>query len=99
MFNREFTRANALMSEYVEARYAKLMLREARLADQDVACKLVDELLRDLSSLPRLNCASAQTLTTVRLLALSLHDAQSLHVREWDAANQAAEAWCQSAFK
>ena len=37
------------MSEYVEARYAKLILDEARLAEQDVASKLVRELLRDLS--------------------------------------------------
>jgi len=87
------------MSEYVEARYARLMLREARLADQDVACKLINDLLRDLSSLPKSNCASAQTLTSLRLLALSLDDARSLHIREWDAANQAAEAWFESAFK
>ena len=47
------------MSEYVEARYARLMLREARLADQDVACKLINDLLRDLSSLPKSNCERA----------------------------------------
>ena len=87
------------MSEYVEARYAKLILDEARLAEQDVASKLVKELLRDLSSQRRLNCASAQTVSSIRLLALSLDGGQSLHVREWDAANRAAEAWCQSAFK
>jgi hypothetical protein len=87
------------MSEYVEARYAKLILDEARLAEQDVASKLIKELLRDLSSQQRLNCASAQTVSSIRLLALSLDGGQSLHVREWDAANRAAEAWCQSAFK
>jgi hypothetical protein len=87
------------MSEYVEARYAKLILDEARLAEQDVASKLIKDLLRDLGSRQRLNCASTQTLTSIRLLALSLDDGQSLHVREWDAANRAAEAWCQSAFK
>jgi hypothetical protein len=87
------------MSEYVEARYAKLILDEARLAEQDVASKLIKDLLRDLSSLQRLNCASAQTLTSIRMLALSLDDGRSLHVHEWDAANRAAEAWCQSAFK
>jgi hypothetical protein len=32
------------MSEYVEARYAKLVLREARLAEEDVASKLINEL-------------------------------------------------------
>jgi hypothetical protein len=88
------------MSEYVEARYAKLVLREARLADQDAACKLINDLLRDLSSLQTLNCSSARTLTSLRSLALSLDRSQSLHVLdEWDAANQAAEAWCKSAFK
>jgi len=63
------------MSEYVEARYAKLILDEARLAEQDVASKLVKELLRDLSSQQRLNCASAQTVSSIRLLALSLDGA------------------------
>jgi hypothetical protein len=38
------------MSEYVEARYAKLVLREARLAEEDVASKLINELLHDLKS-------------------------------------------------
>ena len=32
------------------ARYAKLVLREARLAEEDVASKLIDELLHDLKS-------------------------------------------------
>jgi hypothetical protein len=37
------------MSEYVEARYVKLVLREARLAEEDVASKLINELLHDLN--------------------------------------------------
>jgi hypothetical protein len=45
---------------YVEARYVKSVLREAQSADQDVACKLIDDLLRDLRSLQTLNDASAQ---------------------------------------
>jgi len=48
------------MSEYVEARYAKLVLREARLAEEDVASKLINELLHDLKSLQNLNSASAR---------------------------------------
>ena len=38
------------MSEYVEARYAKLVLREASAAKDDVASRLVNDLLRDLYS-------------------------------------------------
>ena len=86
------------MSEYVEARYAKLVLREARLANEDTASKLVNGLLRDLGSLQRPNSARAQAVTSIRLLALSLDQPHVLHVREWEAAYQAAEAWCQNAY-
>jgi hypothetical protein len=86
------------MSEYVEARYAKLVLREARAAKDDVASRLVNDLLRDLYSPQKLNPARAQALTLIRVLALSLDHPQSLHVGEWEAANQAAEAWCQNAY-
>ena len=60
------------MSEYVEARYAKLVLREACVAKEDEAAKLVNDLLRDLGSLQKFNSARAQALTSIRLLALSL---------------------------
>ena len=86
------------MSEYVEARYAKLVLREARAAKDDVASRLVNDLLRDLYSPQKLNPARAQALTSLRVLALSLDHPQSLHVGEWEAAHQAAEAWCHNAF-
>jgi hypothetical protein len=86
------------MSEYVEARYARLRLQEARGAEEDQASKLVNELLRDLRPLGTLNAARARALTTIRVLALSLDQPQSHHVHEWDAADQATEAWCQNAY-
>jgi hypothetical protein len=86
------------MSDYVEARCAKLVLREARLAKEDVASKLVNELLYDLGSLQESNAARARALTSIHLLALSLDHPQSRHIREWDVADQAAEAWCQNAY-
>ena len=43
------------MSEYVEARYVKSVLREARLAVQKIAATMINDLLRDLSSLQTLN--------------------------------------------
>jgi hypothetical protein len=86
------------MSDYVEARYAKLVLREARLAEEDIASRLVNELLHDLGSLRESNAARARALTSIHLLALSLDYPQSRHIREWDAADQATEAWCQNAF-
>jgi hypothetical protein len=87
------------MSEYVEARYAKLVLREASVAKDDVASQLVNDLLRDLNSPQKLNSARAQALTSIRVLAHTLHHPYSLHVREWEAAHQAAEVWCQNAFQ
>lgn len=92
------------MSEYVEARYARLRLQEARAAKEDLASRLVNDLLRDLGSPGAwgspgtLNSARAHALTSIRLLALSLEQPQSPHVREWDAANMAAETWCQKAY-
>jgi hypothetical protein len=47
------------MSEYVEARYAKLVLREARQAKEDLASKLINDLLHDLKSFQNLNSARA----------------------------------------
>ena len=87
------------MSEYVEARYAKLILREAEVANEDVASKLVNGLLRDLNSTKKLNSARAQALTSIRVLAHRLHQPHSFHVREWEAAHQAAEDWCQNAYR
>ena len=75
------------MSEYVEARYVKIALEEARSAEPNVAAKLIYDLLRDLSSLQRLSEAREQTLKSIQLLALSLAR-RSIHAREWDAAKQ-----------
>jgi len=86
------------MSEYVEARYARLKLQEARGANEDQASKLVNDLLRDLSPVRTFNAARAHALTSIRVLALSLDQPESLHLLEWEAADQATEAWCRNAF-
>ena len=85
------------MSEYVEARYVKLALEEARSAEPNVAAKLIYDLLRDMGSLERLSGGREQTLKSIQLLALSLAR-RSIHAREWDAANKATDAWCESAL-
>ena len=85
------------MSEYVEARYVKSVLQEARSAEPDGAAKLINDLLRDLSSLQRLSEAREQTLKSIQLLALSLAR-RSIPAREWDAASKATDAWCESAL-
>jgi hypothetical protein len=87
------------MTEYVEARYVRLVLRKAQAAESDVASQLVHDLLRDLHSLQTLNDAGARTLRSIRSLALSFDRRRSLHVREWQAANEAVEAWCKGAVK
>jgi hypothetical protein len=61
------------MSEYVEARYAKLVLREARLAEEDVASKLINELLHDLKSFQNLNSARAQRYASSRSVLIGLN--------------------------
>jgi hypothetical protein len=74
------------------------MLRDLHAATQDQATKRLHELLRDLGSPQRLSSAGAKALTSMSLLALSLDRPQSLDLQEWKAANQAVEAWYQSAF-
>src|SRR4029077_7322193 len=86
------------MSEYVEARYAKLVLLDARLAEEDVASKLINELLDDLKSFQNLNSTRAQAVTSIRQLSLSLDRPQSLHARECEAAEQAPDAWFRDAL-
>ena len=87
------------MSEYVEARYVKYVLRKAQFTEQEVASQLINDLFRDLSSLQTLSNAGQQTLPSIHLLAVGLSRRRSLHAHEWDATNSAAEAWCQSALK
>jgi hypothetical protein len=87
------------MTDYVEARYVKFVLRKAQAAESDVASELVHDLLRDLHSIQTKNDAGAQTLRSIRSLALSFERRRSLHAREWQAANEAVEAWCKSALK
>jgi hypothetical protein len=87
------------MSEYVEARYVKYVLRKAQFAELEVASQLINDLFRDLSLLQTLSDAGQQTLTSIRLLSVSLSHGRSLHAYEWDAAKNVAEAWCQSALK
>jgi hypothetical protein len=71
------------MTDYVEARYVKLVLRKAQAAESDVASELVHDLLRDLHSIQTKNDAGAQTLRSIRSLALSFERRRSLHAREW----------------
>jgi hypothetical protein len=87
------------MSEYVEARYVKHILRKAQLAEPELASQLINELFRDLSSLRTLSDAGQQTLKSIHALAVSLARGRSLHPNEWDPANSAAEAWYQGALE
>jgi hypothetical protein len=50
------------VSEYVEARYVKSVLREARSAVQEITATMINDLSRDLSSLQTLNdqCANLE---------------------------------------
>ena len=86
------------MTEYVEARYALIVLREARLADGDMASKLVADLLRDLGSLQSHSSMRDRALKTISVLAEDLHNRRWLHLPEWEAAHEAAAAWCESAL-
>ena len=85
------------MSEFVEARYAQYVLRRAQFAERELASQLINDLIRDLSTAKKLSDAGAQTLASIRSLALSIYCSRSSNVSEWDAANEAVETWCRSA--
>jgi hypothetical protein len=86
------------MSEYMDACYAKLILREAQAAPEDVAADLVNDLLHHLGSLDGSSSPRVRALASIRLLAQSLYCSPGHQAREWEAANQAANVWCQNAF-
>ena len=60
--------------------------------------RIIKNLLRDLGSPQSRDSARTKALTSIRSLALSLDQPQSIHAHEWDAADQAAEAWCEDAY-
>jgi hypothetical protein len=85
------------MIEYMEACYAKRLLREAQAAPDDIAAELVNDLVHHLGSLKGSNSARARALASISLLAQSLYCSRNHQSREWDAANQAADVWRQNA--
>jgi hypothetical protein len=82
------------MSQYVEARYALLTLQRAREASQQRATKLLTDLLEDLGA-PQDNITHrADLLTAVQHLTLVLQSHRMPPPCYWEAACQAAHAWC-----
>jgi hypothetical protein len=82
------------MSQYVEARYALLTLQRARETSQQRATKLLTDLLEDLGSSQDTTTDRADLLTAVRHLALILQSHRLPPPCYWEAACQAAHAWC-----
>jgi hypothetical protein len=86
------------MSEYVEARYALITLEEARESPEDRATALLNGLLEDLDSPRRPSSARADTLASIRHLALILCNRRAPPSSYWEAARTAAHAWRDGAF-
>jgi len=86
------------MSEYVEARYALITLEQAQESPEDRATTLLNGLLKDLDSSGRPGSARADTLASVRHLALILCDRKAPPSSYWEAARIAANAWRDGAY-
>ena len=86
------------MSEYVEARYALITLERAQESPEDKATALLKGLLEDLASSGRPSSARADTLASVRHLALILCDRKAPPSSYWEAARSAANAWRDGAY-
>lgn len=86
------------MSEYVEARYALLILQAARDASPERAEMLLDDLLKDLRSRQHDRADyGANAVTAIRQLATILHEHKTPPAAYWDTADRAALAWCDHA--
>lgn len=82
----------------MEARYALLTLEQARESPEDRATALLNGLLEDLNSSGRSSSARADTLASIRHLALILCDRKAPPPSYWEAAHMAAHAWREGAF-
>jgi hypothetical protein len=87
------------MSDYVEARYALLTLEQARASTEDQATSLLNGLLQDLSLTEKSDLPRADTLASIRHLAVVLCEHRTSPKPCWDAAYEAAHAWRDQAYR
>lgn len=88
------------MSEYVEARYALLIIEQALMSTDENAKDLIGRLVKDLSPSTIPGAATkkrAQTLQAVRALALSFENHARPPAAYWETAQFAAQQWCKEA--
>lgn len=81
------------MSQYVEARYALLILQEARETCEDQAAILLNNLLQDLRPAQQDDPHRAGALASIRHLAVILREHRMPASSYWEAALGAAQAW------
>jgi len=86
------------MSEYVEARFALLTLEQARESTEDRATSLLNALLQDLNPPEKDGSLRAETVTSIRHLAVLLCEHRTPPPSYWEAAYQAANAWRDNAY-
>jgi hypothetical protein len=87
------------MSDYVEARYAVIVLRQAHLSSDAAACDMVTKLIKDLCPhiIPSPGPAGSkrvEALEAIRSLAVSFDHHVWPPASYWDIAHQAALDWC-----
>jgi hypothetical protein len=80
------------MSDYVEARYALVMLAEARLAEPVAANRLVSDFLRDCA-LKRGKIVRHDALSSICRLRDQLRTGHMPEAPAWDSAVKAAKRW------
>jgi hypothetical protein len=86
------------MSEYVESRYALLILRQAMLSSDVVARKLLATLVTDLPpSRGTKYKARTKAMEAIRALSVSFEDYEWPPIIIWETAHEAAKEWCAEA--
>jgi len=89
------------MSDYVEARYALLIIEQAHNSGDAVARDLIEDLLRDLCphAVPNEPKESkrVKALQALRTLALGIRHFECLPAAYWQEALRTAGEWCNEA--
>lgn len=88
------------MSDFVEARYAVIVLRQAELCGAEAACDMILGLARDLnlsSGLAIGHSRRAAAVKAINTLALDFNRSRRPSETRWSAAHSAALAWCEAA--
>jgi hypothetical protein len=82
------------MSDYVEARYALMVFRQANLSSTGVARALILDLVRDLDPNRQWTTRRGPAVAALKTLMLIFEQGVWPPASAWDVAHEALQDWC-----